>query len=119
MTGKEKCEILRSIRRQIAKTNNILFPAWMEEECTYRGNDCKGTCPKCESEIRYLEDMLNVMVAAGMKLRLSGISADAISVKKTEVDPIIAELEPIPEDWYVLEAGGRMVRVDDWNNEDI
>lgn len=119
MTGKEKCEILRSIRRQIAKTNNILLPAWMEEECTYRGNDCRGTCPKCEAEIGYLEEMLNEMAAAGMKLRLSGISADAISVKKSEVDPIIAELEPIPEDWYVREARGRMVRVDDWNNEDI
>lgn len=49
--GKQTCKILKEIRRQIAEANDIEF---ITSECQYQG-DCLGTCPKCEAEVRYLE----------------------------------------------------------------
>lgn len=51
MNGKDKCRLLKEIREEIARENNIEFES---EECTFEG-DCSGTCPKCEEELRYLE----------------------------------------------------------------
>ena len=51
MTGKEKCKKLREIRKEIANQNNIDLQT---EDCPHQG-DCPGTCPKCEEEVRYLE----------------------------------------------------------------
>lgn len=44
--GKQKCQILKEIRRQIAEANDIKL---ITSECKYRGN-CLGTCPKCEGK---------------------------------------------------------------------
>ena len=52
--GKQTCRILKDIRRQIAEANDIEF---ITSECQYQG-DCLGTCPKCEAEVRYLEQQL-------------------------------------------------------------
>lgn len=73
MTGKEKCEMLRSIRRQIAEANGIVY---MEAECGHEG-DCLGTCPKCDAQIRYLDAELNRKIASGEKVTVSGLSVDA------------------------------------------
>ena len=69
--GKRTCKILKEIRKQIAAENDIKL---VIEECTYQG-DCKGTCPKCEAEVRYLERELEkrqrmgkVAVFAGMTI---------------------------------------------------
>ena len=43
--GKEKCRILKEIRAEIARQNDI---EWVTSECKHKGN-CKGTCPKCGS----------------------------------------------------------------------
>ena len=51
MRGKEKCRILKQIRAEIAAQNDIDL---VIEECTHKG-ECRGTCPRCESEVRYLE----------------------------------------------------------------
>lgn len=71
MTGKEKCKMLREIRAQIAARNDIEL---VTRECTYKG-ECKGTCPKCESEVRYLEEQLEKRHAARKKVALAGVSA--------------------------------------------
>ena len=54
MRGKDKCRILREIRRKIAEENDITL---ITKDCTYQG-ECRGTCPRCESEVRYLEAQL-------------------------------------------------------------
>ena len=51
MNGKNKCKILKEIRKQIAAENDI---SYVTSECKHKG-DCLGTCPKCEAEVRYLE----------------------------------------------------------------
>ena len=49
--GKNKCDYLKKIRENIAKHYGIPFQT---KECGFEG-ECKGTCPKCEHEVRYLE----------------------------------------------------------------
>ena len=80
--GKEKCRILKEIRAEIAKANDI---EWVTSECKHQGN-CKGTCPKCEQEVRELEEALAKREALGKKVAVVGISA-AISLAVTGCDP--------------------------------
>ena len=58
MIGKDKCKMLKEIRREIARENDIQM---VIEDCTYQGR-CKGTCPKCEAEVAYLEEQLAMPV---------------------------------------------------------
>ena len=74
--GKQTCKILKEIRRQIAEANDIEF---VTSECRYKG-DCLGTCPKCEAEVRYLEQHLRKRQLAGKLVNLAGISAGAIAM---------------------------------------
>jgi len=71
MRGKEKCKALKEIRKQIAENNDIEYAV---SECTHQG-DCKGTCPKCEAELRYLERELEKRTRMGKKAVIAGISA--------------------------------------------
>lgn len=63
-------------RRQIAEANDIEF---ITSECRYKG-DCLGTCPKCDAEVRYLEQQLRARSLAGKAVALAGISAGMIFV---------------------------------------
>ena len=75
--GKEKCRILKEIRAEIARANDI---EWVVSECKHKGN-CKGTCPKCEQEVRQLENALAKREALGKTVAVVGISASiALSV---------------------------------------
>ena len=74
--GKQTCKILKEIRRQIAEANDIDF---VTSECRYKG-DCLGTCPKCEAEVRYLEQQLRSRQLMGKAVVLAGLSAGAIAM---------------------------------------
>lgn len=74
--GKETCRILKEIRQHIAKANNIDF---VTSKCHHKG-DCLGTCPKCEAEVRYLEQQLYAKKLAGKALVVAGISASAFTM---------------------------------------
>ncbi len=52
MTGKEKCAILREIRKLIAFENGISYKF---EECDVKG-PCKGYCEKCDEEVQYITE---------------------------------------------------------------
>ncbi len=69
--GKQTCKILKDIRRQIAEANDIAF---ITSECKHKG-DCSGTCPKCEAEVRYLEEQLERRRSLGKATRLAGLAA--------------------------------------------
>ena len=71
MNGKDKCRILKDIRRQIAEQNDI---EWVVSECQHKGK-CKGTCPKCESEVRQLEQALAKRRRIGKAVMVAGVSA--------------------------------------------
>ena len=74
--GKQTCRILKDIRRQIAEANDIEF---ITSECQYQG-DCLGTCPKCEAEVRYLEQQLERKRMAGKAITILGISAGLVAM---------------------------------------
>lgn len=74
--GKQTCKILKEIRRQIAEANGIEFAT---SECRYKG-DCLGTCPKCEDEVRYLEQQLRSRRLTGKAVALAGISAASFAM---------------------------------------
>ena len=71
MTGKSKCKILKEIRREIARNNSIDF---VTSECKFQG-DCTGTCPKCEAEVRFLEQELLKRQRTGKAVVLAGLTA--------------------------------------------
>ena len=41
----------KKIRKRIADENGIHL---YQGKCTHKG-ECRGTCPRCEAELRYLE----------------------------------------------------------------
>ena len=72
MTGKEKCKLLKQIRKEFAESNGIVY---LTVECTFEG-ECKGTCPKCDAEIRYLDDQVQLKAERGEKITFAGLSLD-------------------------------------------
>ena len=80
--GKHICNTLKTIRLDIARANGIEY---QPRECHHEG-DCAGTCPACESEMRYLEREIarrrtlgKAAIVAGVSMGLSSLSAVASS----------------------------------------
>lgn len=69
--GKSTCKVLKDIRQKIADANGIRY---VPKECNFKG-ECKGTCPACEAEIRYLEDELRRKQRNGFAVKIGGIAA--------------------------------------------
>lgn len=74
MNGKSKCKVLKDIRKKIAEANDI---AYVTSDCKYQG-DCSGTCPKCEAEVRYLEEELAKRKNLGKIVAVAGIAATLV-----------------------------------------
>jgi TonB family protein len=69
--GKSICNVLKTIRKQVADANEIKYES---RECHHQG-ECRGTCPACEAEVRYLESQLNIRRQLGKAVAIMGISA--------------------------------------------
>ena len=69
--GKDICKRLKDVRCEIARANGIEF---VTSECSFKG-ECTGTCPKCEAEVRYLEQQLSLRRRAGKTVAVAGIAA--------------------------------------------
>ena len=88
--GRITCDVLKEIRKQIASENHIEYKT---HECTFEG-ECMGTCPACESEVRYLENEIvkkkylgKAVVLAGLSVGLLGTwSSCTLKVKEPEKD---------------------------------
>ena len=89
--GRKICDTLKEIRQRIADANDIEYaPA----ECHHEG-ECAGTCPKCESEMRYLENELSrrhamgrAVMVTGLGMGLAALSACGKSVSPQKIQPI-------------------------------
>lgn len=95
--GHEKCEKLREIRRKIAKANDIFYEPAV---CTHQG-PCFGTCPACDREIRYLDQMLEEKRKRGEEICLFGIAKEDIACAM--MDPFIEDDEMPTADGGLLE----------------
>lgn len=82
MTGKEKCEVLKKIRRDVAAANDIPLE---QPECPHKG-ECTGTCPRCEAEVKSLENALADRKKRGLKIVVAGISAGLIALSTVACD---------------------------------
>ncbi len=74
--GKRTCEVLKAVRLQIAKANEIKY---QPHECHHEG-PCAGTCPACEAEVKYLEQQLQLRRMLGRAVVLTGIAAGLTSL---------------------------------------
>ena len=74
MTGKEKCRMLKEIRQRIADENDIPY---VTSECRFQG-ECRGTCPRCESELRYLERQLALRQSMKKKVTVAALCAGMV-----------------------------------------
>ena len=95
--GKRTCEVLKAVRLEIAKANDIKYEP---RECHHEG-PCAGTCPACEAEVKYLEQQLQMRRVLGRAVVLTGIAAGLTSLtacgqnkvpKGCENDSTITEL---------------------------
>jgi len=68
--------VQKEARRKVANANDIPL---QERECLHTG-DCAGTCPYCESEVRYLERELSKRRALGKAVAVAGIALSAVSM---------------------------------------
>ena len=68
--GKRTCEVLKAVRLEIAKANDIQYAP---RECHHEG-PCAGTCPACEAEVKYLEQQLQVRRMLGRAVMVTGIA---------------------------------------------
>lgn len=113
MMGKEKCRILREIRQRIADENDIPY---VTSECRHQG-ECRGTCPKCESELRELERQLAARQAMGRRVTVAALCAglaftsvgctrgSAVPPTKDDLGGAVAvtpEPTPEPTDWQIM-----------------
>lgn len=117
MNGKEKCRILKEIRQQIARENDIDL---VIEECTHRG-ECRGTCPRCEAEVQYLERELEKRRRLQKRVSLAGVSAGvALALSGCVVVERLADnlpLQPRPTEEIVEMAG--MVPMEPQPTDDV
>ena len=86
--GKFICNTLKVIRLDIARANGIEYSPC---ECHHEG-DCAGTCPACESEMRYLESEIarrrllgKAALVAGVSLAVSSLTATAANNASQQV----------------------------------
>lgn len=71
--GKRTCEILKEVRRTVARENSIPLT---EHECAFEG-ECRGTCPYCEAEVRHLERELQRRISLGKAVTVAGIAVSS------------------------------------------
>ena len=126
MNGKKICKSLREIRCRIARANDIDYTPAV---CTHEGN-CAGTCPACESELRYIERQLLRRTAMGKKVALAGLALGAASLMpmqaqqvanttppSTQHQPSRPIVDAAPGDTTAVVVRGKIIAKDD--NEPI
>lgn len=122
MNGKKICKSLREIRCRIAQANDIDYTPAV---CTHEGN-CSGTCPACESELRYIERQLLRRTTTGKKVALAGLALGAASMmpmQAQQVAPAIPQattqrptprlVDAAPGDTTAVVVKGKVIDKDD------
>lgn len=87
MNGKKICEVLRGIRQDISSANGIEYTPAV---CNHKG-DCSGTCPRCESEMRYIERQLRLRRAMGKAAVVAGLTLSTATLT-----PALAQTQQSP-----------------------
>lgn len=110
-SGKDICKSLKDIRRNIAKENGIEMDI---PECTFKGA-CSGTCPRCEMEVRQLENELAKRLSLGKFATVAGIAL-TLAVPTTAVahnQDTLAGVRMINRDLHPMASSVSVDRVAD------
>ena len=96
--GKNICKVLKDVRSKVARENDISLEI---PECTFEG-DCRGTCPRCEAEVRYLEQELRKRKSLGKAVTIAGIALSSMvaagcSPKQSPGEPTLPQNAPVEE----------------------
>lgn len=91
--GKEKCDILRRIRQDVAEKYGLDYSP---TECNHQG-DCSGTCPKCDAELKDLQRQLALR-------GITDIDLTNIPIETSDVDYDILEGDIVPQGDIVLQG---------------
>ena len=90
--GKNICNQLKEVRKRIAEENDIPLES-----------ECSGTCPRCEAEVRYLENALadrlrlgKVATVAGLALGLAATAQAQAPASPSPQKDTIAKIEYLP-----------------------
>ena len=96
--GKNICNELKTIRRRIAEENGIPLEI---PECTYNG-PCRGTCPQCEAEVRFLETALADRIRLGKVATVAGIALGLTTTMQAQTP--VGDTVPMQDTSKVLKA---------------
>ena len=83
--GKDKCNVLRKIREQVAQENKIPY---VPEKCDNDG-PCSGSCPACDREEEYIDRCLREKESRGEEVKLVGLCQNMVTFslhEKCDVD---------------------------------
>jgi len=105
--GKSKCMMLKKIRKAIADANDIKY---VVEECSFKGN-CTGTCPKCEAELRYIEEQLHQRQLLGKAVMVAGLSlAVSMPTLAAPDNNLQVTNDSVPQIEKVIKTGKYVIR---------
>lgn len=101
MTGKQKCELLKEIRKNMAKENGIPYEP---RECHHEGY-CTGTCPLCEKEATELLLELKKKEKNGEEIQTDTEAIEALEQiadrsEEIENEEDVELLGDIPSDFF-------------------
>jgi TonB family protein len=91
--GKSICNVLKTIRKQVADANDIKYEP---RECDYEG-ECRGTCPACEAEVKYISQQLDLRRQLGKAVAIVGISAGLSALTASASTPIGIDKNQTPQ----------------------
>ena len=101
MTGKDKCEFLKEIRKNMAKENGLSYEP---RECHHEGY-CTGTCPLCEKEATELLLELKKKEKNGEEIQTDTEAIEALEQiadrsEEIENEEDVELLGDIPSDFF-------------------
>ena len=103
--GKFICNQLKQVRLDIARANGIKY---VPRECHHEG-DCEGTCPACESEMRYLEREIACKRSLGKAAIIAGVSLGLTSLTATSCDYVRETVKEISHHGHDRPLEGEVV----------
>ena len=88
--GKSICNQLKKVRKRIAEENDIPLKI---AACTFQG-ECRGTCPRCEEEVRYLESALAERIRLGKVAAVAGlVMGFSLGANAQSDNPVVEPLQ--------------------------
>ena len=110
--GKHICNTLKAIRLDIAHANGIEYAPI---ECHHKG-DCSGTCPACESEMRYLEREIARRHTLGKAALVAGLSLGLMSFTPAPGNTVYTSVEEVTSIDALIQISGTVL---DENHEPL